>query len=453
MTGRTVRWSVRIGVATLSVAMVATMAFAAGTWGTSPGGRVGDNWTWNDGPPMAAQLGSKLIAVYDSDYISCGATTDGSGCFMGAYAVRSRDGGATWDAPKRLNPGKIHGERATIAAGSDKACAAYMTQKKYYSAHYATYTFDVNAVRKTYVRCTGNGQKWSAKIALPGQTKTSRGDWPYMAASGTDFYLAMTHTKSGKIDVWHSANDGVTWTGPVVAGATTLKDTATDGYIGGFTGTPAIAATSSKVVVAWQTTGGAAVYALSTDSAGSFGATKSLDSGATNANFGFVNLRADSTRIVAGWSTATAAKIALFGSTTFGSASTVASFPDSQPGINSTTSTAGFEVVPMLGSGSTIGAAWTECNAVKKSGNYCADNYPETGQYSSKIQMSMVYRQSANNGSSWGTASTIIVPSGKNKQFDWSDGLFYGGAPYVFFNQHNYSYGAYNIQLRTCSGC
>ncbi|MEA2522608.1 MAG: hypothetical protein QOI81_2254, partial [Actinomycetota bacterium] len=235
MKGRNVRWSATVGVAALTVIAMAGSAFAAASWGNAPGAsapRVGRNFTWNDGPPMAAKLGTKLIAVYDSDYISCGATTDGSGCFMGAYAATSGNNGGTWAAPVRLNPKTIHAERATLAAGSAKACAAYMTQTKYYSAHYATYTFDKNAVRTTYVRCTSDGKTWSAASALPGQTATSRGDYPYMAASGTNFYLTMTNSQTGSIMLWTSTNSGGTWSGPVNVGSTTLVDNASDGYVG-----------------------------------------------------------------------------------------------------------------------------------------------------------------------------------------------------------------------------
>jgi hypothetical protein len=406
---------------------------------------------------MAAKLGSKLIAVYDSDYIGCGATTDGSGCFMGAYATTSNNNGGTWATPRRLNPGTIHAERATIAAGTTKACAAYMTQTKYYSAHYATYTFDKNAVRTTYVRCTSDGTTWGTALKLPGQTATSRGDYPYMAASGSNFYLTMTNSQNGNIGVWKSTNSGGTWTGPINVGTTTLVDNASDGYVGGFTGLPAVAASGANVVAAWQTTGGAAKYKVSTDSGVSYGTLKTLDAGATNANYGFVNLRGSADgRIAAGWSTATAAKVALLSGSTFGTTRTVASFPDSQAGIEPTMSTAGFDVVPVLGAGTVLGVTWTECNNQIASGSqYCADNYPETGQFLKAIKMAQVYRQSSNNGTSFGTASVVFAPSGTSKftQNDWSDAFFVGSSPYVFYSSHNYAYAYYNIQLKVCTGC
>jgi hypothetical protein len=455
---RSIRWSTRLGVATLAVVMLAGSAFAAAVWGNAPGaanGRVGANYTWNDGPPMAAKLGSKLIAVYDSDYIGCGATTDGSGCFMGAYATTSGNSGGTWATPRRLNPGTIHGERATIAAGTTKACAAYMTQTKYYSTNYITYTFDKNAVRTTYVRCTSDGSTWLAAIKLPGQTNTSRGDYPYMAASGSNFYLTMTNSQNGNIALWKSTNSGGTWTGPVTIGTTTLVDNASDGYVGGFTALPAVAAAGANVVVAWQTTGGAAHYKVSADSGVTWGTDKTLDSGATNANYGFVNLRGSADgRIAAGWSTATAAKVALLSGATFGTTRTVASFPDAQAGVSSAAHQAGFDVVPVLGSGTTLGVTWTECNTIIASGSdYCADNYPETGQYAKTIRMAQVYRQSANNGTSFGAASVVAEPNTKFTENDWADALFVGSSPYVFYSSHNAPYKYYNIQLRVCTGC
>ena len=458
MTGRKVRWSARVGVATLAVIVMAGSAFASATWGNAPGAtapRVGANFTWNDGPPMAAKLGSKLIAVYDSDYTACGATTDGSGCFMGAYATTSSNSGGIWGKPRRLNPGTKHAERATIAAGTSTACAAFMTQTKYYSAHYAIYTFDKSAVRTTYVRCTSDGTTWLAAVKLPGQTTSSRGDYPYMAASGSNFYLTMTNSQSGAISLWKSTNNGATWTGPVTIGTTTLADNASDGYVGGFTALPAVAASGANVVVAWQTTGGAAHYKVSTDGGTVFGSEATLDAGATNANYGFVNLRGSADgRIAAGWTTATAAKVALLSGSSFGTIRTVASFPDVQAGVNSVTHQAGFDVVPLLGSGTVLGATWSECNAIIASGSdYCADNYPETGQFKSTIQMSQVYRQSADNGASWGTASIVNAPTGKFLENDWSDGFFVGSSPYVFHNTHDSAYGYYNIQLKVCTGC
>ena len=461
MLKRPIRWSVRAGIAAVAMVALAGSALATATWGSAPGaasGRVGANYTWNDGPPMAAKLGNNLIAVYDTDYIVCGgvlqSTFDGSGCYLGAYAMTSGDSGATWAKPKRLNPGTKHAERATIAAGSDMACAAYMTQTKYYLPHFVN-NFDPSAVRTTYVRCTADGKTWLTAIKLPGQTTTGRGDYPYMAAAGTNFYLTMTNSATGAISLWKSANDGVTWTGPASLGTTTLTDTAPDGYVGGFTALPAVAASGTTVVVAWQTTAGAAHYKVSTNSGGTFGGETTLDAGATNANYGFVNLRGSSDgRIAAGWTTATAAKVALLSGATFGTIRTVASFPDVQAGVNSGTHQAGFDVVPLLGSGTVLGATWTECNTVIASGtDYCADNYPETGQFKSTIQMSQVYRQSPDNGASWGTASVVNPPVGHFLENDWSDGFFVGSSPYVFFNTHDSKYGYYNTQLKVCTGC
>jgi hypothetical protein len=139
---------------------------------------------------------------------------------------------------------------------------------------------------------------------------------------------------------------------------------------------------------------------------------------------------------------------------TFGTTRTIATFPDSQAGVNTATKQAGFDVVPLLGPGTVLGVTWSECNAVIASGtDNCADNYPETGQSKSTIQISQVYRQSANNGTSFGTASVVNAPAGKFLQSDWSDGLFVGSSPYVFFNQHRFDYGYYNVQLKVCTGC
>jgi hypothetical protein len=270
-----------------------------------------------------------------------------------------------------------------------------------------------------------------------------------MAASGANFYLAVTNSTNGRISLWRSTNSGTTWTGPVTVGTTTIQSTGADSYVGGFTGLPAVAADGTDAVVTWQTNtttaNGKAVARVSTDGGATFpNAPVTLQASGTTANSGYTNARGTSGKIVVAWTTAAGGFMRLFNTSTN-------AWDVRRQFATFTATKGGMGAVPLLRSGTTVvGMTWSECTTTSAQ-PLCTDDYPSASDTGATI--SMVYRQSGTNGSSWGVQSTVQGSSGKYKQHDWADGLFVGTSPYVAWNAHDAAYGYYNIQMKVCTGC
>ncbi|MEX0754402.1 MAG: hypothetical protein WD206_03460 [Actinomycetota bacterium] len=438
-------------------ALLASSALAAITWGNAPGaatGRVGPNFTWDNGDPVLDQHGTSnglLSTGYVTDTINGVFAHDTNGPYMGTYYVRSTNDGGTWSKPFRLNPKGKHGDRLTLQAEGNVVVAAYMDQQKYYQGN--TATFDPSKPRNIFVRRnTNNGVKadWQAAVKLPGQTKQSRGDYLYMGASGTNFYLVTTNTANGKIWLWRSTNSGGLWTGPTVIGTTTATDTAT-GYVGGFSGLPAVAAAGEDVVVSWTNSNAGEVLAAVSDDAGaSFGAATQLEATGGNANNGYVQAAGRDTRLAVTWTTAAGAFLRIYntGTDAWLAERTITTFPDPDPAVPDTLDDGGEGAVVALDAGNMVGVSLSECNTVQ--GNICNNAALSLGS----TRETLVWRESSDNGANFSAAS-IVAPVTNNKGTyinNYGSAIFHEGSPYVLWNGHNAAYTAYSVQLRVGSG-
>ncbi|MEX2276151.1 MAG: sialidase family protein [Actinomycetota bacterium] len=446
------RW---MTVAALALsALIASQAFAAITWGNAPGaasGRVGPNYSWNNGDPALVEQGSGVLgAVYVTDTIK-GVFAQDDGPHMGVYYTRSTNDGGTWSKGFRLNPKTVHGDRVTLAASGNTVVAAYMDQKQYYQGNQST--FDTTQARFVWIRRnTGNGvnASWSPKVKLPGQNNASRGDYIYSAASGTNFYVATSTTNTGKIWLWRSTDSGATWSGPTEVGTTTATDNVT-GYVGGFSGLPAVAATGDDVGVIWTSTAGGEVTARVSDDAGAtWDAATVLEASGGNANNGYAQAAGRDNRLAFSWTTAAGAFFRIYNTTTDAwlTERTITTFPDPDAAVPSDLDDGGEGAIIALDAGGEVGISLSECNTVQ--GNIC--NNPQLSLANAKE--TLVWRQSSDNGATWSAAS-IVAPVTNNKGTfinNYGSAIFHDGLPYVYWNAHNSAYGFYTNQLRVGTG-
>jgi hypothetical protein len=440
----------------LTVALMG-QALAAITWskpaGTA-GGRLGWNYSWDNGDPVLVQSASGAISAgLVSDYDKAGTfAQDGGPVYLSVYYMRTTDNGATFSAPKKLN-GNYHADRLTLAAssGSANVYAFWMSQTKYYNGN--TSTFDTTAPRYVYVRRnTNNGAAtaWNAAVKLPGQTKTSRGDYLYSAASGANAYVVTTNTNSGAIWLWRTNDSGATWVGPTNVGSTTFQDNAT-GYVGGFSGLPVVAASGSNVVVAWTSTAAGEAKAVVSSNAGStFGAATVLKASGTAANNGYLQAAGAGNRLVVSYTTSAGAFLRVYDTVgaTWGAERTVVTFPDTDPAVGTTYHKGGEGAIIGLTGTSGIGISLSECNTTVK--GTCNNAALSDGSARSQL----VWRQSSNTGPSWSAASVPAAPTTSKTTLinNYGSVLYVGSTPWVLWNGHNSAYGAYNVQLRTGSG-
>lgn len=445
---RKMRWGAALAVALVALSMGAALAFS---WDPpNASGRLGPNLTWNNGDPVLAINGDgSLSAAYVSDYTKGVFADDVTGPYMSNFYVRSTNGGATWSKPIKLN-GKYHADRVTLVSSGDNVATFYMSQQHYWATPGGS-TFKTNEPRYIYYRTsTGNGAAgtWNAAKRLPGQTTRSRGDYLWSASDGSLVVVAVTNTANGKIWTWRSTNGGVSYTGPIQAGTTTATDT-TSGYVGGFSGLPAVAVHGSTVVIGYTATAGGRVDAVvSTDGGVTYGAPTTLQASGGNANNGYVQAddRSGDNRMVFTWTTAAGAFLRIYDDTTDAwlTKRTITAFPDTAPAVGSTYNKGGEGAIVALGSGSTIGVTLSECNTVN--GSTC--NNPQLSDVKARSQL--VWRVSTNDGAGWG-APEVIAPVTNDKGTyinNYGDLLYVGGKPFVLWNAHNSAYTDYTNQIR-----
>jgi hypothetical protein len=443
-------WSVPLAIV-LSLALAGT-ALAAVSWSAPV--RIGPNYTFTDGDPSLASTtaGSTtyLHQIYAQDVVSGNFTFDNDHCCMGVYYARSSNGGSTWTS-KRLSSNAYHAERVSLAATGSKVYAVWMSQVHYYLGPNYTYTFDPSEPRYTYLRrSTDNGSTWKAEIKLPGQTTSTAGDYTWVSASGTDVYVTTTDRDTGGILVWRSSDSGQTFTKSVPA-TTTATDTGAGTYVGGKSGLPGIITTNAGANVMLfyiKDNTGKIVARTSSNDGGAWSTEHVLATSGGLANRGYPLGAALGNRMVVTWTTAGAAKLAIFTvGAGWGTPKTIVTFPDSDPAVGTVMNKGGEGAIPLLKGTSTIGIELPECNQLA-GGATCAWDLE-------KDREQLTYRESANNGTSWSNASIIAKPVGTNKgtfinDFGW--GIFVGTTRYAQYNAHDALYKSYTTQISKGTG-
>jgi hypothetical protein len=440
-----------VAVVVLTVSAAFAYSWDKPNTGAADPGRLGPNYTWNNGDPVLGVTADGAIsAVYVSDYVKGVFADDVSGPYMSTFYTRSTNQGLTWSKPVKLN-GQYHADRVTLTASGHNLTTFFMSQQHYWATPGGS-TFKTGEPRYVYFRTStadGTAGTFSAAKKLPGQTQTSRGDYLYSASDGSLVVVAVTNTQNGNIWTWRSTNGGTSFTGPIQAGTTTATDTAS-GYVGGFSGLPAVAVHGSTVVVGWTSTAAGRVSAaVSTDSGATYGAPTQLEASGGNANNGYVQAddRTGDNRMALTWTTPDAAYLRIYddGSDTWGTKRTITTFPDGDAAVGNTYDKGGEGAIVALGSGNTIGVTLSECNTAN--GFTC--NNPQLSDVKAREQL--VWRESSDNGASWGNAEIIApVGSGKGQYIhNYGDVLYLGnGKPFVTWNAHNAAYSAYTTQIR-----
>jgi hypothetical protein len=419
--------------------------------GAANPGRLGPNYSWDNGDPVLANNGDgSLSAAYVSDYTKGVFANDGTGPYLSNWYTRSTDGGATWEKAIRLN-GNYHADRVTLVSSGNNVNTFFMSQVHYWASPGGS-TFKTSEPRYIYVRrSTGNGAAgtWTAAKKLPGQTTGSRGDYLWSASDGNLVVVAVTNTANGKIWTWRSTDAGATFTGPIQAGLTTATDT-TSGYVGGYSGLPAVAVHGTTVVIGWVSNPtGQVVAAVSTDSGATYGSPTTLEASGGNANNGYVQAddRTGDNRMAFTWTTPSAAYLRIYddGTDTWGTKRTIVNFPDNAAAVGTVNNKGGEGALVTLGSGNTVGIALSECNTAN--GFTC--NNPQLSDVKARSQL--VWRQSTDNGANWGTPEVIAAPGTPKGSYinNYGDVLYLGnGKPFVLWNAHNSAYSAYTVQIR-----
>ena len=211
------------------------------TWGSTY--RAGPAYTWTGGSALGRTVQSgaqRLHLAYATDRVGSRWAKD-TGPYAGIYYVRSTSG-STWSAPKRLNPSTQHAARLGLAAAGSRVYVTWVSQRK-------LIRYSPTAPRVLYVRVNtayGASTKWKSTVRLT--STTGRLDYPTIAASGYDAYIAFTDSVTGSVRIASTRDRGANWR-KVSLGSTSL------GTKDGKAGWPSVAVSGSTVAVAWVANG------------------------------------------------------------------------------------------------------------------------------------------------------------------------------------------------------
>jgi hypothetical protein len=413
-------------VAAMGALLAAQTALAAVDWG--PVREVSPAYAYNFGGSLARSTKdttSYLHAAYTSTRIG-GDFVDDNGPYAGVYYRRGNSGGSDWGTPKRLNPTGKHADYGTVIASGRNVYAAYVSYE-----HWINY--DPAEPRMITVRTNGNHGAASAWLSRKIQPLESRVDRPAMAPWGTrGFLLTFTDADTGNIVLITCPDLTVEETGCFggnVGTTTRLASNPDDG----FEGLPVVAASGGTMAIAWLEAPEGGISLITKVTEGDWTDPVALTSefadglsaAARNGRFAFAWTEDDGVKLRM-WST----------SGDLETTSTVATV--SSDG----TYKAAYSTAVALAGTDTVGVAFAACRRADCAGG-------------SSTGVDLRWRQSGNDGSTWGSASTVAsyAASSARRINDFPSVVMSSATKrYLMFSALNASFTSYRVLLRVGTG-
>ena len=406
--------------------LTAQTAFAAVDWG--PVRKVSPAYTYNFGGSLARSTKgdtSYLHAAYTAVRIG-GDFVDDNGPFAGVYYRRGNSSGSDWKTPKRLNPTGKHAEYGTVISSGRNVYAAYVSIE-----HWINY--DPAEPRPVTMRINTNHGAASAWLSRKITTLETRIDRPALAPWGTRG-VVMTYTNADTGDIFLmtcgdlSVEDSGCAAGNI--GTTTRLATNPDD---GFEGLPVVATSGGTIAVAWldATEGGISYTTKVTE--GDWTEPASL----TTAFADGLSAAGKGGRFAFAWTEDNGVKLRMW-STNGGLDPTRTVASVSSDG----TYKAAYSTAVALAGEDTVGVAFAACRRADCGGG------ASTG-------VDLRWRQSGNDGSTWGSASTVgsYAASSSRRINDFPSAVMSSTTKrYVTFTGLNKSFTSYRIFLRVGTG-
>ena len=418
---------VALFTAMAGVLVVAQSAFAAVDWG--PVREVGAAYTYNFGGSLARSTKdstSYLHATYTDMFIG-GDFADDNGPFAGVYYRRGNSSGSDWGTPKRLNPNDEHADNGAVVASGRVVYAAYVS-----IAHWIDY--DPAEPRPITVRVNKNHGAASGWISRRLEPPQARVDRPAMAPWGTrGVLLTFTDADSGDIVLIQcpdlSIEDGPGCLGGTIGTTTRLAFNPDDG----FAGLPVVASSGGTIAVAWLDAPDGGISYTTKVTEGNWtdpaplatGFADGLSAAAKGGKFAFAWTDDDGVRLRM-WSTSGGLQ----------ATRTVATVS-----AEGTYKTAYSTAVALAGA-DTVGVAFAACRSDDCSGG-------------SSTGVDLRWRQSGNDGSTWGTASTVAsyAASSARRINDFPSVVMSSTTKrYVLFNALSADFMNFRMLLRVGTG-
>ena len=405
--------------------LAAQTALAAVSWGSVH--EVGASHTYNYGASLARSTTSStsyLHATYVDTFVG-GDFVDDNGPYAGAYYSRGNSSGSSWGTPKRLNPAGKHADKPAVAASGKVIYATYIT-----IGHWINY--DPAEDRIITLRINDNhgaASGWLSKKFTFG----NRVDRPALAPWGTRG-LVMTYTDADTGDiVLQVCNDLTLEDGDCIGSVIGTTGRSAFNAADGFEGLPVVATSGGTIAVAWfDAPGGGILYTTKVTEGGwtipeelTTEFADGLSANAKDGRFAFAWTELDGVRLRE-WSTSGGLE----------TTHTVAALSS-----DGTYKYAYSTAVALAGT-DTVGVAFAACRRMDCAGG-------------SSTGVDLRWRQSGDDGATWGSASTVASYSASSVRRinDFPSVVMSSTTKrYVMFNALNSSFLKYRILLRVGTG-
>jgi hypothetical protein len=382
----------------LGVALLPLGAASAATLGATTAVSTPSAWTVGNG---LAKTTGYLQTAFASDcppprYVCA----SDSGPFMGVFWRRdSLTAPGPWSDPQRISTAGTHAARPAIGAADTNVYVAWVTQ--------ASYLHDrPSAPRVVWVRASNDeGDSWRAPVQL--SFRSSRADYPVIAASGDHAWVVWTNAGSGLIRMATTTDAGHHWAETTIG--TTSSGT---GSAEGYRGLPSIGASGANVAALWFATPGGRQVALTSDMGGTDWSASStpvtLVGSSTNGWLRYPSARGaedgQSSNVAIAYLTSTRLEVRVFDGSTLGPARVVDGQWPHTIGGHRYVGAYGPAVAPSGPHGVTI--AWSACRRVAGLANACATRH-------AKSRIDLYERVSTDEGANWSgrVALAIATPA------------------------------------------
>jgi hypothetical protein len=412
-------------VAGLGTLLVAQTALAAVDWG--PTRQVSPSFTYNFGGSLARSTKdstSYLHATYTSIKVG-GDFIDDNGPFAGVYYRRGNSSGSDWGTPKRLNPTGKHADGGAVVASGRNVYAAYVTYE-----HWINY--DPAEPRPATLRVNSNHGAASAWLSRKIVTPSTRVDRPWLAPGPSrGVAMAYTDADTGNIHVMGCgdlASDASGCIAPSVGTTTRMAFNPDDG----FAGLPVVASSDEHRVAAWLDSDSGISFATE-DFVVGWGDPASL----TTEPAAGLSIAEKDGRFAFSWVEADGIKVRTWTAADgLGTTNTVATL------TSDGTYKSAYSTAVALAGNATVGVAFGACRRADCAGG-------------SSTGVDLRWRQSGNDGESWGTASTVgsYSVSSERRINDFPSVVMTSAAKrYVMFNIANPNFTKFRVVLRVGTG-
>jgi hypothetical protein len=412
-------------IAAMSVLLAAQTALAAVDWG--PTRQVSPSFTYNFGGSLARSTKdatSYLHAAYTSLKVG-GEFISDDGPFAGVYYRRGNSSGSDWGTPKRLNPNSEHADSGEVVSSGRVVYAAYVTY-----GHWDDY--DPFAARPVTLRINSNHGAASAWLSRKIEPFETRVDRPALAAWGTrGVVMVYTDADDGDIVLIQCGDLSVEESGCAAGtvGTTTRGVTSDDGYAG----LPVVATSGGTIVVAWFDSDENGIQYATKVAEGDWSVPATLTIAPSNG----LSIAAKDGRFALSWIEADFVAIRMW--STGGGLGNMRQVASLSP--EGTYKNAYSTAVALAGT-DTVGVAFGACRSADCSA-------------SSSTGVDLRWRQSGNDGATWGSASTVgsYAVSSERRIKDFPSVVMTSATKrYVMFNIANPTFFKYRVVLRVGTG-